>query len=119
MAGLTLSGVGCVQTDDDISSVRLTTAVNPGEATYWKESIAMMRTLLRTSPNLSPTYRRIARRRLASCYWRLIRLDWSSGNLWRSVWHLPVLGWTSPSFVISLLAYRPSNRNRRVVIPKY
>ena len=61
-----VSGVGCVQTDDDVSNVRLTIAVNPDEATYWKESIVLLRSLLRNSPSLSPKYRRIAQFRLAS-----------------------------------------------------
>jgi glycosyltransferase involved in cell wall biosynthesis len=114
-----VSGVGCVQTDDDASNVRLTTAVNPGQATYWKESIVLLRRLLRSSPSLLPKYRRIARFRLASYYWRLIRLDWSSGNVRRSLLNVPMLGWTDPFFVISLLAYGRANANRPVVLPEY
>ena len=114
-----VSGVGCVQTDDDVSNVRLTTAVDSGEATYWNESIVLLRSLLRASPKLSPQYRRIARLRLASYYWRLIRLDWSSGNLGRSVWHFPVLGWTDPFFVISLLTHGHANLTHPVVLPEY
>jgi glycosyltransferase involved in cell wall biosynthesis len=114
-----VSGVGCVQTEDDVSNARLTTAVNSGEAAYWKESIVLWRDLLRASPNLPPAYRRIARFRLASLYWRLIRLYWSSGNLGRSVLHLPLLGWTDPFFVMSLLAYRRADANRSAVVPQY
>jgi hypothetical protein len=101
-----VSGVGCVQTEDDISKVRLTTAVHPLDTAYWEESIILLRSLLRGSSNLSPTYRRIARLKLASSRWRLIRLYWSSGKLGRGVWHLHMLGWTNPVFVISRLAYR-------------
>jgi glycosyltransferase involved in cell wall biosynthesis len=115
-----VSGVGCVQTEDDVSKVRLTKAVHPLDAGYWEESIMLLRSVLRRSPSLSPTYRRIARFRLASSHWRLIRLYWSSGNLGRSVWHLPMLGWTDPFFVISLLAYRRSGANRpAAVLPEY
>jgi glycosyltransferase involved in cell wall biosynthesis len=116
-----VSGVGCVQTEDDVSKVRLTTAVHPHDAAYWEESIMLLRSLLRGSPNLSPTYRRIARLKLASSYWRLIRLYWSSGNLGKGVRHLPMLGWTDPFFVISLLAYRRgcSDANRPAVLPEY
>ena len=109
-----VSGVGCVQTDDDVSNVRLTTAVNPDEATYWKESIVLLRSLLRNSPSLSPKYRRIAQFRLASYYWRLVRLDWASENLGSSVWNLPSLGWAARFFVVSFLAHR-----RPVVLPEY
>jgi glycosyltransferase involved in cell wall biosynthesis len=114
-----VSGIGCVQTNDDVSDIRLTTAVDAGKATYWKESIVLLRNLLRASPNLSSRYRRIARFRLASYYWRLIRLDWSLGNVGRSVWHLPVLGWTDPFFVVSLLLHRQANVARPLVLPEY
>jgi glycosyltransferase involved in cell wall biosynthesis len=114
-----VSGVGCVQTEDDVSKVRLTTAVHPLDPAYWEESIMLSRSLLRGSPNLSGRYRRIVRRSLASSHWRLIRLYWSSGNLWKSAWHLPLLGWTAPFFVISLLAYRRADANRPVVLPQY
>jgi glycosyltransferase involved in cell wall biosynthesis len=114
-----VSGVGCVQTEDDVSNARLTTAVNSGEAAYWKESIVLWRSLLRGSRNLSARYRRIAQRSLASSHWRLIRLYWSSGNLGRSIWHLPLLGWTDPLFVISLIKFRRADANRPVVLPEY
>ncbi len=117
-----VSGVGCIQTDDDISKVRLTTAVHPLDTPYWEESIMLMRNLLRRSPNLSPTYRRIARFRLASFYWRLLRLHWSLGNPGRSVWHLPMLVWADPFFVLSLLAYRRRHSDANppeAVLPKY
>jgi glycosyltransferase involved in cell wall biosynthesis len=115
-----VSGVGCIQTDDD--KVRLTAAVRPLDIPYWEESIMLMRNLLRRSPNLSPRYRRIARFRLASSYWRLLRLHWSLGNPGRSVWHLPMLVWASPSFVISLLAYRRRHSDAhppKPVLPEY
>jgi glycosyltransferase involved in cell wall biosynthesis len=109
-----VSGVGCVQTEDDVSEVRLTTAVDPLEARYWEESIILWRNLTRASRNLAPKYRRIARFRLGSLYWRLIRLNWASGNLWRTVWNLPRLGWVVPFFVMSLLADK-----RPVLLPEY
>jgi len=109
-----VSGIGCVQTEDDISEVRLTTAVDPLGARYWEESIILWKTLIRASRNLAPKYRRIARFRLASLYWRLIRLNWVSGNPWRSVWNLPRLGWAGPFFVMSLLADK-----RPVLLPEY
>jgi glycosyltransferase involved in cell wall biosynthesis len=114
-----VSGVGCVQTEDDASKVRLTTAVHSLNPAYWGEAIMLSRSLLRGSRNLSARYRRIAQRSLASSQWRLIRLYWSSGNLGRSIWHLPLLGWTDPLFVISLIKFRRADANPPVVLPEY
>jgi len=114
-----VSGVGCVRTEDDISDVRLTTAVHPSTAAHWEETIMMWRSLLRRFPNLPPKYRRIARFHLASAHWRLIRTYWSSRKLSRSIWHLPMVGWVDPLFALSLLAHRRSDANRPAVFPEY
>jgi glycosyltransferase involved in cell wall biosynthesis len=114
-----VSGVGCVLTDDDVSNVRLTTAVNPREPAYWKEQIALWRSVLRRVPNLSPRYQRVARRNLASAHWRLFRLYWSSRDVGASAWHLPMLGLADPRFALSLLANRRSDAHRPVVFPEY
>lgn len=114
-----VSGVACVYTGDDVGDVRLTTAVHPRETAYWEEAIVLWREVLRRFPNLSPRYRRIARFSLAAAHWRLIRLYWSSRNLGRSAWHLPMLGWVDPLFPLSLLAYRHSNANSLKVRPEY
>lgn len=114
-----VSGVGCVLTDDDTSNVRLTTAVNPSEPAFWEEQIALWRSVLRRVPNLSPRYQRVARRNLASAHWQLFRLYWSSRNVGKSAWHLPMSGLADPRFALSLLAYRRSYANRRVVFPDY
>jgi glycosyltransferase involved in cell wall biosynthesis len=112
-------GVGCIQTNDDVSSVRLTTTVHPASDAYWKEAIALRQRVLHRFPDLSPHYRRIARFGLASSRWRLIRLYWSSKHLCRSTWHLTILGCTHPLFLISLLFYRSSRAKSPAVLPEY
>jgi glycosyltransferase involved in cell wall biosynthesis len=114
-----VSGVGCVLTEDDVSNLRLTTAVHPREPAYWKELIALWRSVLRRFPDLSPPYQRVARRSLASAHWRLFRLYWSSRNVGKSAWHLPMLGLADPRFALSLLACRRSDAHPAVVFPEY
>jgi glycosyltransferase involved in cell wall biosynthesis len=114
-----VSGVGCVQTDDDVSNFRLTTAVHPRAAAYWKEQIRLWRSVLHRCPGLSHRYRKIAQSSLASAHWRLFRLYWSRRNVGKSVWQLPMLGLASPRFTLSLLAYRRSDANHLVVLPEY
>jgi glycosyltransferase involved in cell wall biosynthesis len=114
-----VSGVGCIQTDDDVSNLRLTTAVHAREAAYWREGIALWRGVLRRFPNLSPRYRRVARFSLASAHWRLFRLYWSSRNVGKSAWQLPMIGLADPRFALSLLAYRRSDANCPAVVPEY
>jgi glycosyltransferase involved in cell wall biosynthesis len=63
-----VSGVGCVQTADDTSSVRLTTAI-PLASTRSAEYLCLMwADVFRTCP-LSPKWRRLVRSNLASSYW--------------------------------------------------
>jgi glycosyltransferase involved in cell wall biosynthesis len=114
-----VSGVGCVQTEDDVSDVRLTTAVHPGGAAYWKEQIALWRSVLRRCPSLSHRYRKIAQSNLAAAHWRLCRLYWSTRNVGRSAWQLPLLSWANLGFALSLLVHRRSDANRQVVFPEY
>jgi glycosyltransferase involved in cell wall biosynthesis len=114
-----VSGIGCVQTDDDVSNVRLTTAVQPDRPEYWKEAIALWRSVLRRFPSLPSRYERIARRRLASSHWRLFRVYSSSKNVAESLWQLPMLGWADPRFALSLFAHRRADANRPVVLPEY
>src|SRR5438552_5502934 len=114
-----VSGVGCVLTDDDVSNLRLTKAVHPREATYWKEQVALWRSVLRRCPKLSPRYRKIAQFNRASAHWRLFRLYWSSGNVGKGVWHLPMTGLADPQFTFSRLARGRAGANRSVVFPEY
>ena len=115
-----VAGVGCIQTDDDVSNLRLTTAVHPHNARYWKEYIALWREVLRRCPELSPRYRKYAQFSMASGHWRLCRLYWSSRNVAKSAWHLPMSGLADPRFALSkLLAYTRAEANTPVVFPEY
>lgn len=117
----TVSGVGCVQTSDDVSKVRLTRAVDSHDAVFWEISIMMFRRLLRGWPNLPSKYRRIVRSGLASSHWRLFRLNWSKGNAAKGAWHLLMSGWTDLFFVIRklLIVYKRSDANRASVLPEF
>ncbi len=103
-----VAGVACVQTSDDESNVRLTTAVHAHDAGYWNESIALWTKVLRGFPDLPPRYRRVARFSLASAHWRLLRLRWSQKDIAASLSQLPKLGLVDPRFAFSLLVHRNS-----------
>jgi glycosyltransferase involved in cell wall biosynthesis len=114
-----VSGVGCVYTGDDSGDLRLTTAVNPDTPKFWEETILLYRQLLLRITNMSPEYRRIARRSLASAHWRLLRLYWKSGKLGKSTGRVPTILFTDPSFALSLLVHRRSDANSQAVAPEY
>jgi glycosyltransferase involved in cell wall biosynthesis len=114
-----VSGVGCVWTDDDAGSFRLTAAVHPGQAAYWEEMIALWREVAQRFPNLPTKYRRMVWRGVASAHWRLSRLYWSLGKPGKCAWQLPIAGWADPSLVLSLLGCRSSNVNCPAVSPEY
>jgi glycosyltransferase involved in cell wall biosynthesis len=107
-----VSGVACIQTDDDASSVRLTTAIHPKGAPYWHEAIALRKRVLSQFPNLPRKYRTRLEFGLASSRWRLIRVHWSSKHLAKMAWHLAALACAHPGFLVSLLLYRTSQPNR-------
>jgi glycosyltransferase involved in cell wall biosynthesis len=114
-----VSGVACIQTDDDASSVRLTTAMHPKGAPYWHEAIALRKRVLSQFPNLPRKYRTRLEFGLASSRWRLIRVHWSSKHLCRTAWHLTILGCIDPRFLISRLFYRGSRAKSPSVLPEY
>jgi glycosyltransferase involved in cell wall biosynthesis len=114
-----VGGVGCIQTDDDVSAVRLTTAVHSRDTAYWKESVGMWEKILEKLPDLREPYRKLARVNLAAAHWRLVRLDWSSGQHRRSLRHLPQIFSADPGFLLSLLVHRRSDVSAPVVSPEY
>src|ERR1035437_7346217 len=112
-------GVGCVQTDDDVSVVRLTTAVHSRDTAYWEECAGMWAKVLQKLPNLREPYRKMARFNLAISHWRLLRLNWSAGQRGRSLSHLSPIILAAPAFLFSLLAHRKSDVAAPVVSPEY
>jgi hypothetical protein len=114
-----VSGVGCVQTDDDIGELRLTTAVHPDGATYWKEQIALWQSVLRRCQPLSSQYRRVAQFALASARWRLFRLCGSADDWLLGVGQVGALAMRSPRFLLSLLISRRSDGHLPPVVPDY
>jgi hypothetical protein len=114
-----VAGVGCVQTDDDVSAVRLTTAVSSHGAAYWEECVGMWEKVLEKLPALRPPYRTIARFSLAAAHWRLFRLSWAAGQRARSLGHLPKMILADPAFLFLLLVHRRSDEAAPVVPPEY
>lgn len=112
-------GVGCVQTADDTSDVRLTTAVHNLDPAYWQEALALWGELLHRFPGLPAKYRRLVRHNLASIHWRLFRLHWSLRNLGVSARHLLMSGLTNPRFAVSLFVHRRADVNCPTAVPEY
>jgi hypothetical protein len=114
-----VAGVGCVQTSDDTTGVRLTTAIPSGTPAYWEECVGMWAKVLRQRSALSEPYRGIARLSLAVSHWRLLRLNWAKGQRRGGLARLPGILWASPGFFCSLLLHRHSDGAAPVVAPEY
>ncbi len=114
-----VSGVGCIQTDDDVSDIRLTTAVASHQASYWQQALILWRILLQGFPSLELRYRMIIRHSLASAYWRLLRLGWSEGQKGHSLRYLPQILLADPGFLFALLIHRRSDVSMPLVSPEY
>jgi glycosyltransferase involved in cell wall biosynthesis len=114
-----VSGVGCVRTDDDATSVRLTTAVHPTRAAYWHEAMAVRKSLLHHFPSLPKTYFSVLRFGLAFCRWKLVRAYWASKQLAKAGWHLAILAFAHPAFLLSLLIHRSSRPGQPTVTVEY
>jgi GT2 family glycosyltransferase len=114
-----VSGVGCIQTDDDLTTVRLTTAVQSGETSYWKESAALWRGLLKQFPSLPRRYKRVAQCSLASAHWRLARTYWASKRFARGIWQIPQLVLVDPGYALSLVRHRRADLTFPIVLPEY
>jgi glycosyltransferase involved in cell wall biosynthesis len=114
-----VSGVGCVQTSDDTSDVRLTTAIHGGTIAYWEECAGMWAKILRHRPVLSEPYLEMARFNLAVSHWRLLRLNSANGRRGRGLAHLPKIFLAKPGFFFSLLRHRRSDVALPAVTPEY
>ena len=112
-----VSRISCIY-GDDVSDVRLTTAVDPSNPAYWQESILLLRGVLRRFPNLSPRYKKIARWKLAAAHCGLFRLYLSSRKVKKSVYHLLMFALADPHCAL-LLATRRADPNRPIILPEF
>jgi len=103
-----VAGVGCVQTSDDTSDVRLTTAIHGGTIAYWEECVGMWTKVLRQRSALREPYLGMARLHLAASRWRLLRLYAANGQRGRGLLHGLAIILTAPGFFFSLLRHRRS-----------
>jgi len=114
-----VTGVGCVQTSDDTTGVRLTAVIPSGTPAYWQECVGMWAKVLRQGAALSEPYRGIARLSLAVSHWRLLRLNWAKGQRSSGLGHVPGILRAAPGFFCSLLLHRRSDVAAPVVTPEY
>ena len=95
--------LGCIRTQDDHQSNRLTAVVHNFTEEYWKHSSMLWNSVLSRFPDLPQYYRRILRYNLASAYWRLTRFYWQDGALFQSCIPLLKVINTHPGFLLWIL----------------
>jgi len=78
-AACAVAGVGCVQTSDDASPLRLSNEIPLDSVGKARESCAIWLDVLRERPQLSPPFRRLVRFNAAGSYWQVGINDVKSG----------------------------------------
>lgn len=79
--------VGCEQTSDDDSGIRLTTTISNKTLRYWLCSVRLWRDLLKGAPHLNRGARLVLKGRLAVSHMRAARLSMASGSVFQSAGH--------------------------------
>ena len=95
-----VSGLGTVQTDDDQSGVRVTTAFGSRSASYWEETLLLYEDVLERLPASAPRARGEIRARIAGAHLRLLRHAWQQGAPGVAASHLLRAARTSPQRVL-------------------
>lgn len=101
-----VSGIGCVQTADDVSSVRLTTAIRLTSPTHVAESCRMWSKLFHRLRTVPPRFRRLVRYNAASCYWEIGLNLIAARRFGEGVAHVAKAIMTDPVMALWLVRYR-------------
>ena len=105
-AACAVNYVGCEQTSDDHSGIRLTTTISNKTLPYWRCSVRLWRDLLQGAPTLDDSARNILKGRLAVSHMRAARLSMVDGRVFLSIGHFFRGLLTQPrSALLALLAH--------------
>ncbi len=116
-AACAVAGVGCVQTADDTSTVRLTVEIPLNSVGKARESCVIWSEVLRDRPNLSPAFRRLVRYNAAGSYWQVGRSLIRSGAWPRGATMLLQASAIDPRFGLWLLRHRTGRGYEETVRP--
>jgi glycosyltransferase involved in cell wall biosynthesis len=110
-----VSGVGCLQTEDDAVHNRLTNMVSERSESYWRQQTLLWREVLRRSPALAPHWLRVVRWNLAESHVCLARWLWRSGRVGPVVGQLIGAAVADPALIAWLLRKRTSKGYEEIV----
>jgi glycosyltransferase involved in cell wall biosynthesis len=113
-----VSGIGCVQTADDLSNVRLTVENPLGSEKYLSEHCSRWRDVLRWKERLPPEYSRLIAYNLAGAHFGLVKLMWRSGRRVEAMSHFLLGSQADPQLAAWLIRNRSSKAYEETVRPR-
>jgi glycosyltransferase involved in cell wall biosynthesis len=114
-----VSGVGCVQTSDDISLIRLTVDVPPGSEKNLAVACKLWREVLGWQDRLPPCFRRLVTYNVAGSHLGLAKLLWRSGRPISAIWRLLLVAKSDPRLAAWLIRNRSSKGYDEAMWPTY
>jgi hypothetical protein len=113
-----VSGIGCVQTSDDCSNVRLTVDIPLGSQRQLAESCELWRNVLNREKALPACFRRLVINNLAGSHLGLGKVMWRSGRPITAIWNLLLTAASDPHFAAWLIRNGSSKGYAETVRPR-
>jgi glycosyltransferase involved in cell wall biosynthesis len=98
-----VSGIGCVQTSEDCSNVRLTVDIPFGSQRHLTESCELWQNVLDRQKTLPTYFRRLVTNNLAASHLGLGKAMWHSRRRIGAIWHLILTAASDPNLAAWLI----------------
>jgi hypothetical protein len=116
-AACAVAGIGCIQTSDDTSLSRLTSAIPLGSSAHVTEGVAMWRDILQTLDRIPPAFRRLVRLNAASAHLTAGKIMLRHGQWIRGTRQLFAAMATDPRLMWGIVRHRGRRGYERTVRP--